>query len=62
MIAPMKILRELRATFRESGLKGVFKKYGWKLFALFFIYYLIRDAILYLLLPYLIYQGVTGHS
>lgn len=54
----MKTLAEIRATFRESGLRGVAKKYGWKLFLAFFMYYLIRDAILYLLIPYLIYKGV----
>ncbi|MBK9322320.1 MAG: hypothetical protein IPM97_05095 [Bdellovibrionaceae bacterium] len=54
----MKILEEIRATFRESGLRGVFKKYGWKLFLAFFIYYLVRDVLLYILLPYLLYKGV----
>ncbi|MBC7371664.1 MAG: hypothetical protein H7326_08870 [Bdellovibrionaceae bacterium] len=55
----MKIVRDIRTTLKESGLKGVWKKYGWKLFAAFFVYYLIRDIIIYLLLPYLIYKGVT---
>ncbi len=54
----MKILNEIKATFRESGLRGVSKKYGWKLFLAFFMYYLVRDVVLYILLPYLIYQGV----
>lgn len=62
MIPPVKTLIELKDTFRASGLKGVFKKYGWKIFAVFFVYYLIRDLILYVLLPYLIYRGVSGHS
>lgn len=46
------LLSEIRQTFKESGFKGVFKKYGWKLFAAFFVYYLIRDTILYILIPY----------
>lgn len=46
------LLSEIRMTFKESGFKGVFKKYGWKLFAAFFAYYLVRDTILYILIPY----------
>lgn len=49
-------LRECRATFKEGGFKAVVRRYGWKLFAVFFAYYLIRDAILYLLIPYLVAQ------
>jgi hypothetical protein len=30
------------------------KKYGWKLLVAIFFYYLIRDLILYVLLPYLV--------
>lgn len=46
-----KILREVRQVFRESGIKGVIRRYGWKVFAVFFIYYLVRDITLYILLP-----------
>lgn len=62
MIRPMNSFLELKDTFRELGLKGVIKKYGWRIFVVFFIYYLIRDIILYLLLPYLVYRGVSGQS
>jgi hypothetical protein len=47
-------LQECRVTFKEGGFKAVVRRYGWKLFAVFFVYYLIRDAIIYLLIPYLI--------
>ena len=56
-----KALHELRANTRESGLKKalkiMFKKYGWKLGVAIFLYYLIRDVTLYIILPYLIYKG-----
>ena len=52
------ILHEALLTFRESGLKGLFKKYGWKIFLIFFMYYLIRDLILYVFLPYFAYKLV----
>ncbi len=35
---------------------------GWKAIALFIIFYLIRDTILYILIPYLIYEGIIGNN
>lgn len=52
----MRILREFRDTWRESGWRGAFRRYGWKLFAVIFVYYLIRDLTIYVLIPYLIAQ------
>ncbi|WP_413291368.1 hypothetical protein [Bdellovibrio sp. HCB337] len=53
----MKVLREIKATFKETGFKGVTQKYGWKLFLAVFVYYLVRDLTLYVLLPYLVFKG-----
>lgn len=47
-----RVLREAKQIFRESGLKGVIRRYGWKFFAVFFIYYLVRDVTIYILLPW----------
>lgn len=58
----MRILKEIKATFKQSGFKGVTQKYGWKLFLAVFIYYLVRDVTLYILIPYLVYQGFAGQS
>jgi len=58
MMPIMKMLREVRDTFRDTGFKGVSRKYGWKLFLAFFVYYLLRDLLIYLLLPYLVVKGV----
>lgn len=52
-----RIFFDCRKTFKEGGLKAVIKKYGWKVFAAFFFYYLTRDLLLYVLLPYLITRG-----
>lgn len=49
-----RILLEVKQTFREGGFKGVSRRYGWKLFAAFFAYYLVRDVTLYILLPWFI--------
>lgn len=43
-----------RELFKSGGFKAVFKRYGWKIFAAFFIYYLIRDSLIYIIIPYLV--------
>lgn len=46
------LIREAKAIFREKGFKGVIRRFGWKLFAVLFVYYLVRDVTLYILLPW----------
>ena len=46
--------------YKEKGLKAAIKAAGWKVFALIFLYYLIRDITLYILIPYLIAKGVIS--
>jgi DHA1 family tetracycline resistance protein-like MFS transporter len=53
-------LREAKGTFRQGGLRGTLQRYGFKLFAAFFLYYLIRDTTLYIVLPYLAARGVLS--
>ena len=57
----LKVLHELRKNAKESGVKKaikiMFKKYGWKVGLAIFMYYLIRDVTLYIILPYLIMRG-----
>tara|TARA_B100001250_G_C19104099_1_gene488161 strand:+ start:120 stop:314 length:195 start_codon:yes stop_codon:yes gene_type:complete len=52
-----KFLEEYIAVFKEDGLKGVLRKGGWKILFYFFMFYLIRDSILYILIPYLVVKG-----
>ena len=52
--------KDYREVFKEQGFKGLVKKYGWKLVLAVFMYYLIRDSILYILIPYLIAKGLFG--
>jgi hypothetical protein len=52
--------REATVTFREGGFKGTLRRYGWKLFALFLGFYLIRDVTLYIVLPYLAARGLLA--
>lgn len=48
------LFHDLKSTYKESGFRGLIQKYGWKLFITFFIYYLVRDLILYIALPALV--------
>lgn len=51
-------LKEAKDVFRQGGLRGVIRRYGWKFFAVFFAYYLIRDITIYILLPWYLTQKV----
>ena len=53
----VKFLQEYIAVFKEDGFKGVLRKGGWKILFYFFMFYLIRDSILYILIPYLVLKG-----
>jgi len=46
------LLGDMKKTWREAGIKGLYKKYGIKLFLAFFFYYLIRDVTIYILIPW----------
>lgn len=52
------------AEFRANGWRGVLRAYGWKLIVVVFVFYLIRDTILYIIIPLLagraIWQALTG--
>lgn len=56
-LKPKKI-QEWLGEIKELGIKGFVKKHGWKLVVAVFMYYLIRDSILYILIPYLIINNI----
>ena len=56
----VRYLRILRDERRQLGWKGLVKKRGWKLVALFVVFYLIRDVTLYILIPLGIAAGIFG--
>jgi hypothetical protein len=43
---------------KREGLKALLKKRGWKVFAVVIGYYTVRDTILYIIVPFLIAQGM----
>jgi len=53
-------IRTWREIWKEHGLKALLKEKGLKVVVVVFMFYLIRDCILYLLLPYLAAKGLFG--
>lgn len=52
-IPGLAMLKEIKATFKQGGFRGLHKRYGWKILAGIFAYYLVRDVTLYVIFPYL---------
>ena len=40
--------------YKKNGFKKTIKKLGWKVLFLIFLFYLIRDSILYIIIPYFV--------
>lgn len=53
-----KKLKEYRQVIKKNGFKGFIKIYGWKVVVVVFLYYLVRDSVLYILIPYLLAKGL----
>lgn len=53
------LLVEAKAELKKNGLRALFRKYGWKLFALVFTTYLVRDVALYVVLPWLVARNLV---
>ena len=51
---------ELKTIYKSDGIKGLFKKGGKKFIIAFFLFYLIRDTILYVIPFYLASKGITS--
>jgi len=53
-----KFLKKYTKIYKEDGFKGVLKEGGWRVITYFVLFYLIRDTILYIIIPYLIVKGI----
>ncbi|MDH3495265.1 MAG: hypothetical protein OER21_00680 [Gemmatimonadota bacterium] len=51
--------RSLREERRALGWGGLLRKRGWKLVAVVVVYYLIRDTILYIVIPLGVAAGLS---
>ena len=48
-------------TLRREGLKGFVNKYGRRILFWFIVIYLIRDTVLYIVIPYLLARGAISY-
>ena len=46
--------------YKDGGVKNLLKQKGWKVVFVFFTYYLVRDSILYILIPWLGYNHFSS--
>ncbi len=51
----------LRDERRQLGWSGLLRKRGWTLVALFIAFYIIRDTVLYRLIPFALAAGLFRH-
>lgn len=53
-----KFMSEWLGIFREKGFRGFIKEKGWKIVLVFFLYYLVRDSLVYIIIPYLVINNI----
>jgi len=46
--------------YKEKGLKIFLKEKGWKAVLVFFLFYLVRDTFLYIIIPWLGYSHFSS--
>ena len=51
-----KFIQNWLEIYRKGGLIHLLKVKGWVVLVAFFLFYLIRDSVFYVLLPYLVYS------
>ncbi|MBS1963517.1 MAG: hypothetical protein JST04_14980 [Bdellovibrionales bacterium] len=55
-----KLAAEAKSELKRNGFRSLFRKYGWKLVALVFTTYLVRDIALYIVLPWLVSRNLLA--
>jgi|TARA_B100001564_G_scaffold50087_1_gene37057 hypothetical protein len=46
--------------YKKGGIKELLSQHGWKVIIGFFLFYLIRDSILYIIIPWLGYKHFSS--
>jgi len=57
-VAPAEESKKRRGFLRFPKTWKEVRRLGWKFMLAFFLFYLVRDSILYILIPYLIAKGL----
>jgi len=45
---------------KEQGIRSFIKQKGWRFLVAFFLFYLIRDVTLYIIIPYFALSRIAG--
>ncbi|MBI4470098.1 MAG: hypothetical protein HY650_12335 [Acidobacteria bacterium] len=53
-------LRAWKMTLHREGFRGFIRTYGKRILFWFFLFYLVRDTLLYIVIPYLIAKGLLS--
>jgi len=53
-----RFIKEWNIIRKESGYRELIKQKGLRVLFVFVIFYLIRDTVLYILIPYLVIKGI----
>ncbi len=54
-----KLATNIIISLKDNGFIATWKVYKWKLFAVLFCYYLVRDLLLYVIIPYLAFSHLS---
>ncbi|MBC8467066.1 MAG: hypothetical protein HOC41_05625 [Candidatus Marinimicrobia bacterium] len=57
-----KFLQNWLKLYRDGGFLYLLKEKGFVVLVSFFLFYLIRDSILYIVIPYLAYSNISSCS
>jgi hypothetical protein len=52
-----RFIQSWNAIRKEGGYRLLIRKKGWHILVVFILFYLVRDSIMYLLIPYLAVKG-----
>ncbi|MAV58846.1 MAG: hypothetical protein CMG07_02725 [Candidatus Marinimicrobia bacterium] len=55
-----KFLKPYIKIYKDEGFKSLIKKGGFKLLLFIFLFYLVRDSILYIIIPLIAYYGINN--
>ncbi len=53
-------IEEWLGIYRDGGLIHLLKVKGWTVVIAFFLFYLVRDSVLYILVPYIAYSNLSS--
>jgi hypothetical protein len=59
MTSPLTLLRRLRDERRQVGWRGLLQQRGWWVVTLLVAFYLVRDALLYIVIPMAAASGLN---